>query len=121
MNEIINEYAQEALTAGFRVFIAERGTYGFFTDKEGKKVVSFGVEFGGIKLSGNYKSSQPRQCGTGWGFGEYLTPIEAFNAGAPRWATGGHSWAYTTLDQHLKAYQASSKYIELTENEATTC
>lgn len=115
MNLLIKEYAEEALTAGFRVFIAESGNHGLFTDSLGTKVVSFDTEFGGINISGNFKTDRPFHHGTGWGMQGYYSPIEAFNQYAPSWAIGTSKWAYTTLAQYLKIYQSSSKYTELSK------
>lgn len=115
INQIIFEYAQEAVKKGFRVFISESGNYGFFTDKEGKKVISFGNQYGVIKLSGNYKTNMPYICGTGWGIYGYKTPEEAYKEYAPNWATQESVWSYTTLEQYLETYQKSSKFIELEE------
>jgi len=51
--DAIAELAASIQSDGFRVFIAERGDYGFYTDAEGTRVVSFGPDFGGFKFSGN--------------------------------------------------------------------
>lgn len=108
----VAELAIEIKRAGFRVFVAESGTYGFFTDIEGSRVVSFQFDFGGFTFSGNYKTSSPRQTGTGWRL-ENDSFAGMFNQRAPSWATGANSWKYTTLAQHLADYQQSSRYVEL--------
>jgi len=109
--ELITELAAEIKAAGYRVFIAERGTYGFYTDTAGSRVVSFQIDLGVIHYGGNYKTNRPQQCGTGWRLdtADFGT---MFNQCAPRWAVGDASWQFTTLEQHLKAYQSSSKYQE---------
>jgi len=95
--------------AGFRVFIAEKGNYGFYTDKEGSKVISFQSDLGGVSFSGNYKS---KYDGTGWRIGENFTEFKnIFKAPVPYWAS--RNYKITTLEQHLDQYQSSSKYIEL--------
>lgn len=107
-------------SAGFRVFLAERGTYGFFTDTDGTRVVSFQHDLGGFKFSGNYKAvkhDDVRQVGSGWVMGDVYNVSKAnleelFRSGPPRWATNGLAVNLTTLDQHLKTYQSSSKYVE---------
>ncbi|WYW04202.1 hypothetical protein Kallioja_00004 [Pseudomonas phage vB_PpuP-Kallioja] len=111
--EAVAKLAQEIKAAGFRVFIAESGTYGFYTDTDGSRLVSFQFDLGGFKFTGNYKTDQPRQCGTGWGLedGSYH---HMFNQHAPRWAVRDANWQFTTLAEHLKTYQSSSRYTELT-------
>lgn len=109
--EAIAELAVKIKQAGYRVFIAGSGNYGFYTDEHGTRVVSFQYDLGGISFSGNYKTEQPRTTGTGWrldvhGFSEM------FSQGAPDWAVRGFKWKYTTLAEHLATYQASSKYVE---------
>lgn len=109
--EAVKQLAQEIKATGFRVFLAKSGTYGFYTDAEGSKLVSFQFDLGGFKFTGNYKTDQPRQCGTGWQLqdGDFN---QMFNE-APTWSVRGASWKYSTLEQHLKTYQASSQYTEV--------
>ncbi len=110
--EIIEELIPKIQKAGFRVFIAERGTYGFYTDKEGSKVISFQADLGGVSFSGNYRS---KQDGTGWRIGENLTEFaNVFVAPVPYWASSNYT--ITTLEQHLAQYQSSSKYTEQKES-----
>ena len=112
--DAVAELAASIRAAGFRVFVAERGDYGFYTDADGTRVVSFGPKFGGFKFSGNYKTSNPKSTGTGWQLntGSFA---DMFAATAPKWATQGAKWEYTTLAQHLAVYQSSSKYSEQAE------
>lgn len=110
--EATKELANAIKKAGFRVFLAERGTYGFYTDAEGSKVVSFEFDLGGFNFSGNYKSNQPRNTGTGWQLadGSFQDMFDQF---PPSRAVGAADWKFTTLDQHLHTYQNSSKFGEL--------
>lgn len=110
--EAVAKLAQEIKAEGFRVFIAKSGTYGFYTDLEGSRVTSFQFDLGGFKFSGNYKSDQPRNTGTGW---EVLqgTFKDMFAEYPPAWAVRSAKWSFTTLEQHLKTYQASSQYTEV--------
>lgn len=108
--EMVKELANEIKAEGFRVFIAKSGTYGFYTNQEGNKVVCFQADLGGIKFSGNYKS---KSCGTGWGFDDNLTFEQMINANAPYWATKGQPVQCTTMEQHLVTYQQSSVYSEV--------
>ena len=113
--EATAELAQEILKAGFRVFIAERGTYGFYTDEEGTRVVSFHYGLGGFDFSGNYKAVHPhggRNIGTGWVlrtasfdnmFGQYPLPS----------MVGNTEFRIITMAQHLERYQSSSRFTEV--------
>jgi len=93
---------------GLRVFIAERGTYGFYTDNTGKRIVSFQLD-SSLTFSGNYKS---KSNGTGWriceGLPSNFTKLLSINSPFEF----DH---YTTLDEHLNMYQKSSKYKEVTK------
>jgi hypothetical protein len=116
--EAVAQLAQEIKAAGFRVFIAKSGTYGFYTDEAGSRVVCFQFDLGGFKFSGNYKTDQPRSTGTGWGFGEAASVSaesldSMLKSNPPQWAVRGANWQLTTLEQHLKTYQASSVYTEV--------
>jgi hypothetical protein len=116
--EAVAELAQSIKAAGFRVFIAKSGTYGFYTDEAGSRIVSFQFDLGGFKFSGNYKTDQPRSTGNGWGFGEGVDISASglrsmFESTPPQWAVRGANWELTTLEQHLKTYQASSQYVEV--------
>lgn len=110
--EATKELANAIKKAGFRVFLAERGTYGFYTDAEGSKAVSFQFHLGGFKFFGNYKSDQPRQTGTGWQLadGSFQDMFDQF---PPSRAVGAAAWKFTTLDQLINIYQNSSKFGEL--------
>lgn len=120
--QVINELSQAIINAGYRVFIAESGTYGFFTDNEGTKVISFQYDLGSVSFSGNYKTDNGRQTGTGWRISEQIDLTKSgidslFNTIPPRWAVGNSNWKFTTLDQHLNTYQRSSRYSEVKGNE----
>jgi hypothetical protein len=108
---------------GFRVFLAKEtryGGYGFITDADGTRVLSFSFT-DGSSLSGNY-GPPSRESGTGWRMDE--TPYDlksaddvkrALYAEAPEW-TGrrGRGWKhYTTLAEHLGMYGSSSGYTEI--------
>ena len=112
----IREYA-EAVKAhapeGVTVYLAESGTYGFFTN--GKRVVSFGIGPGGIKLSGHYQPSQG--SGSGWRISDDAPApteqriLESLSALAPRWAN--KTPVYTTLERYLATYQSSSNFTQI--------
>ena len=113
----IQALAKDILSHGFRVFIAESGEYGFFTDDKGSRVCSFQYDICDIHFSGNYNSTS---SGSGWRLDENDATIvpsnyrEMLYASAPRWAIGRDpKWSYRTLEQHQEQYQKSSKYTEV--------
>ena len=114
----IKAVAQAAIKAGFRAFIAERGTYGFYTDELGTKLVSFQPEGTGVSFGGNYRASNARRSGNGWRIidqGNISTYDlkQYFSAYPPAWAiVHGDTFTFTTLEQHQNMYQSSSKYQE---------
>lgn len=109
--EAVKELAKHIKASGFRVFIAKAGSYGFYTDAEGSKVVSFQYGLGGYSFTGNYKTDQPRSTGTGWQLQDG-TYQDMFNE-VPTWSLRGASWKYTTLEQYLSTYHPSSQYTEV--------
>lgn len=115
--QVIHEVAQRIKKQGFRVFIAENGNYGFFTNEDGTRLVGFHNDLGGLQFTGHYKTDTPKQTGTGWriikdsdGNINFKT---IFEAGPPEWATQGSKWKFTTLDQYLTTYQKSSRFREV--------
>lgn len=129
------EFAHFIKGLGFRVFVAKSGQYGFITDAEGSRVLSYGFSDGG-NLGGNY--GPPSQAsGTGWRMDESPWDLKtaedvrkALYAPAPPWCRPASSgcpscgrphesarrdgWQhYTTLEQHLAMYQSSSQYQEI--------
>jgi hypothetical protein len=113
--ELINHIAQQLKSYGYPVYISKDGTYGFYTD--GERVVSFGGQWAfSVDFSGNYSTTAPRSCGTGWQIAKELHDINQYTAesfikaNAPRWAVGDAKVQYTTPEQHLKTYGASSGY-----------
>lgn len=112
--EMIAEVVEKIKAQGFRVFLADKGTYGFFTDKEGSKVISFGVDLLSIYYSGNYKSSNPQKCGQGWKICENAEDFQkVFDASPPYWAVQGFKWSYKSVEDQIAMYGQSSKYQEV--------
>lgn len=134
--EEAREFVGKVKALGFRAFLAKDGTYGFVTDAEGSRVLSF--SFGWDQsLGGNY-GPPSRESGTGWRMDEspyHLRTKEdvkrALYAEAPSWCRRAGSqrcgqcgqprpsdhnggWKhYTTLEQHLAMYGSSSGYQEV--------
>lgn len=122
--ELVAHIASLAVKAGYRAFIAESGTYGFFTNQEGSHLVSFQSSLE-LSFLGNYraiKHSDGKSVGSGWRMDyskipQNVTDIRAlFDTAAcpPRWATNGLAVRLTNLEQHQKTYQSSSRYTEVT-------
>jgi len=116
----INKYLQSTVddikSAGFRVFIAESGNYGFYTDKQGSRIVSFQIDSGCITFSGNYRAGvNARGIGTGWRIQDAhkKTFATMFDETPPYWATNGQPVTMTTLNKELAVYGESSRYTEV--------
>lgn len=113
--ELIEDVAKALKLYGYRVYLAKSGLHGFYTD--GKRVVSFQYDLGGVRYSGNYSTNRPYETGTGWGLGEYMvisphTAQQFITAHAPHWAVRDAAVTYTTPEAFLKKYGASSQYAE---------
>lgn len=110
-DQSLEELAAKIKSYGLRVFIAEKGTYGLYTDVEGSRVVGFESRSGNITFSGKLMYS------AGWRIEEAPQSKEDFLSAlytpAPCWVSGGLSLTYQTLERQLKDYQQSSKYVEV--------
>jgi len=110
LKPLIDELHRDGLT----VYMSKDGRYGFYTDDNARSLISFGLDYGMPRFSGNYKSSQPSQCGTGWRIENPPTDYRAaLDKPAPHWATGAHPYRLTTVAEHLKTYGASSGFYKL--------
>jgi hypothetical protein len=111
--EMATGVVREILAAGFRPFVAERGSHGFYTDAEGSRVVSFQCDLGMMKYSGNYVTSAPKQCGTGWQL-ETASYASMFSqVPFPGCVRQGVTWRYKTLKEYQADYQSSSRFAEV--------
>lgn len=112
--EAVAALVPEIRAAGYRPFVAKNGKYGFYTDAAGTRVVSFQIDFGTPKFSGNHVTDAPRNCGTGW----QLEPgafADMFQQSAPSWARQhANGWRFMTLAEYLAMYQRSSQFQEVT-------
>lgn len=116
--QAIAELARELKSLDFRVFISKSGEYGFYTDIYGIKIVSFGIDLGIVKASGNYKTSCPHETGTGWRITDnFRVSIaqQCLDCKPPKWAIRDHSYKFTSLEQYLNDYQLSSCFVEITK------
>ena len=110
--ELIKNIAEKLNSFGYTVYLSKDGAHGFYTD--GKRCVSFGGQWNfSVDFSGNYLPT--KISGSGWQIDKELSDIteiqaeEFITANAPRW-TGNTNPTYTTPEQHLKTYGASSGY-----------
>jgi hypothetical protein len=101
------EFAHKCKEKGFDAYVAEEGTYGFYTN--GVRVVCFAVDFD-LRLSGNYEPS--RQSGNGWRMDEGTGIEEAIQTDAPSW-TENRKPVYTTPEKYLETYQSSSRFVKI--------
>lgn len=116
--QLIAHIAQKLKSFGYTVYVSKDGAHGFYTN--GVRVVSFGGSWKfSVDFSGNYRahtSDGGRRMGTGWQIAKECSDINQFDAdlyikcAAPSWATGNLPFSYTTPEEHLKTYGASSGY-----------
>ena len=112
--QAIQELVVKLLAEGFRPFVAESGTHGFYTNEGGTRLVSFQCDFY-VRFFGNYKTSNPNLTGTGWVMdesdaGDYQ---KMFDADPPKWAVGSAPSRLTTVAEHQDFYQVSNRYKEV--------
>lgn len=107
---------------GYPVYLAERGDYGFFTNSDGSRIVSFQIDYFFFNFSANHKSiglgsgyriTNDEQCLI-WEIETFCTAkfLESLlNAPVYKSRRKNEKFlSWTTLDQHLASYQSSSKY-----------
>lgn len=118
MAHAANEFAQRIKALGFRVFIAERGHYGFITDDTEKRVLTFSFS-DGSSLGGCY-GPPSTTSGTGWRLEQTphaLKTADAVKAALYSYppAYCGNGWKYlSTVAQYLALYGESSRFQEVT-------
>jgi len=110
MSKLVDSLVKEISKSGFRVFLSGNGEYGFYTDALGSKLISFEVCYGVFKFSGNYKTDQPSQTGTGWVI-DTVGFKDMFSAMPPSYAVGDSEWRFQGVEEHLDTY-SSSKFTE---------
>lgn len=117
------ELTSKIKSFGYPVYLSEKGNYGFFTNADGIRVISFQIDYFFFNFSANHKSIG---LGTGyritsdekcllWEIDTFCTAefLESLiNAPAYKSRRKNEKFlSWTTLEQHLKSYQESSKYI----------
>lgn len=109
---------------GFSVYLSHNKHYGYYTDPEGKRVVSFQTSYGFFQLSGNYVTGSPKISGTGWVIFDELYGSDeeikekiqrAWDCSPPSYVLKriGSDWRYATQQDHIDRYQQSSRYEEV--------
>jgi hypothetical protein len=112
------DFAQKAKAWGFRAFLAEKRKYGFVTNADGSRVVSFEFNDGRGKLLGNY-GPPSSESGTGWVLDKDPDDVRSAEEMARVLAAHppafcGKGWSrLSTLADHLALYGTSSRYTEL--------
>lgn len=110
MNELkmkmILELAAMIQKENLRVFIAERGFYGFYTDGKGERIVGFQID-PVLSFFGKYKSLNN---GTGW---KILEGLPDSFANLLKRSSPFEFQHYTRLEEYLNIYQKSSKFKEI--------
>lgn len=109
--EQFNAIAAKLAAWGFKVWRAERGTHGFYSDDTGARVVSFQTTGGQIRISGNYAAT--RGSGTGWHIADNAPWDKSMaqdwlTMGAPAWAN--RAPVYVTVAEHMAIYGKSSGF-----------
>ena len=116
-SDLVKKLVKECKTKGLRVFLSNegKGNYGFFTDKNGQKVVCFDTEpFGLLRFYTAHTSKPGYNEGSGIMITEEVANpekeclIQMLEANRE---TDGHK--PKTLQDQLKAYGQSSKYKEV--------
>ena len=116
------ELVKKIKSFGYPLYLSEKGNYGFFTNADGSRLISFHIDYFFFSFSANHKS-------IGWGSGYQITndeqcllwEIDSFCTAdfleslinAPIYKSkrnDGRFLSWTTLKQHLETYQSSSKY-----------
>lgn len=120
--ERITELVNKIKSFGYSVYLAERGNYGFFTNSDGSKIVSFQIDYFFFNFSANHKSiglgtgyriTSDEQCLL-WEIDKFCTDEflqKLINAPIYKSRRKNEKFiSWTTLEQHLASYQSSSKY-----------
>lgn len=116
------ELVSKIKSFGYPVYLSEKGNYGFFTNADGSRIISFQIDYFFFNFSANHKSIG---LGTGYRITDdekcLLWEIDKFctadfldslmNAPVYKSRRKNERFiSWTTLNQHLEMYQQSSKY-----------
>ena len=120
--ERTSELVSKIKSFGYSVYLSDKGNYGFFTNADGSRVISFQIDYFFFNFSANHKSIG---LGTGyritndekcllWEIDNFCTAkfLESL-INAPVYKSRRKNerfLSWTTLNQHLAMYQDSSKY-----------
>jgi len=107
---LFDEIATTLRNYGLFVYRSKSGSYGFYTDGTGDRVVSFQTTGGRTMFSGNYATCKD---GTGWQMTEDVPrnrdeALALLYALAPAWAN--RAPVYMTCEDYLACYGRSSGF-----------
>jgi hypothetical protein len=111
--QVIRQFAELAKEQGFKAYLSYNDEYGYFTDAEGKKVISFQLDFGSVVCSANVKNTSGG--GTGYRIETGQKPKDFYAQGIPSWY---HPYCtpktrFATQEEYQKDFQKSSKFYEI--------
>lgn len=115
--KVIEELSEKLLAFGFRVFLSESKTYGFYTNEKGCPLISFQVNYLTPVFSGNYSPATKRH-GTGWRIKTNPDTKEDFERllysfpSYPLTTDDNQVIKWTCLEEYLCTYK-HSKFTEL--------
>jgi len=122
--ERINELSNKIKSFGYPVYLSEKGNYGFFTNQNGSRIISFQIDYFFFNFSANHKSiglgtgyriTNDEQCLL-WEIDNFCTAAflaKLINAPIYKSRRKNERFiSWTTLNQHLEMYQQSSKYTQ---------
>lgn len=120
--QAISELVTKIKTFGYPVYLAENGNYGFFTNEDGSRVISFQIDYFFFNFSANHKSvglgsgyriTRDEQCPL-WEVEKFCTAeflTKLINAPVYKSRRKNEKFiSWTTLQQYLDTYQNSSNY-----------
>lgn len=136
MLDIIKDLKERLESFGFVVYVAKSGTYGVYTDLEGKTLTSFQYDrLEGLTYSGNYKGIGCN-IGSGWRHENKCnyrllnkaTYESMLYSSAPEWATGGGKYYLKSLKEYMNFYgnqynltiDSKNQSDKIPENQALT-
>lgn len=107
------DFAVRITAMGFRVYLAERGDYGFVTDSSESRVLGFAGRSG--DLSGTY-GPPSTTSGTGWKMDQSTWDLRtaadvrnALYAHPPPWC--GKGWSRVSTVKDFLAHYQSSRFV----------
>lgn len=120
----ITRLAKVLKSFGYDVYISESGTYGFFCNPDGSKLISFQIDYFFINFSANHRSNNlgsgyritgDEQCIVWqmefWATKEFFDGLLACKPYKSR-KKNEYFIKWTSLNEHMAFYNSSSKYTK---------